>query len=324
MTKTAPEDTRLPGPADLRAARARIDGRVRRTPVLTSSTLDVRAGARVFLKCENLQTVGAFKFRGALNAVLALPADRAARGVVTHSSGNHGQALARAARERGIPAVVVVPEGAPAPKLAAIAGYGAEVIRCGPTQADREAAATRVVSGRGAHLVHPYDDVDVIAGQGSAVAELLEDVPDLAHVLVPVGGGGLASGTALAVRDLAPGVAVTGAEPAAADDARRSLETGVLQRWDRAPATCADGLRTALSPRTFRALRENLAGIVTVEEDAILAAMRFVWERMKLVIEPSSAVPIAALLEGRVPASGRVGIIVSGGNVDLERLPWPA
>jgi threonine dehydratase len=308
-------DDLLPNRDELRQARERIAEHVKRTPVLRSATLNDRLDAEVFCKCENFQRGGAFKFRGAVNAVLSLSETQAARGVVTHSSGNHGQALALAARIRGIAAVVIVPDGASTAKLEAIEGYGAEVIRCGDSQSAREQATAAVAAERGCELIHPYDDRRIIAGAASAAAELIEDQPELDLILVPVGGGGLASGTALAAQ-LHHRLRVVGVEPDTADDARRSIEAGRLIRLGSPPITLADGLRTSLSPRTFRALMEFTDGVVCVSEAAIVEAMRFVWERMKIVIEPSSAVPLAALLSGVVEArKQRVGVILSGGNV---------
>lgn len=312
-------------PVDLDAIRhaaARIRPFAHRTPVLTSSALDRLAGARLFLKCENLQKVGAFKFRGACNAVMSLADADAARGVATHSSGNHAAALALAARLRGITAHVVMPRTARSVKKAAVAGYDGRITECEPTLAAREAALAAVVAETGAVVVHPYNDPRVIAGQGTAALELLEDVPDLDIVVAPVGGGGLLSGAATAVAGVAPRTAVWGAEPAGADDAFRSLQEGrIVPSLE--PRTIADGLLASLGENTFAIIRARAAGIVTVADDAIVAAMRLVWERMKVVIEPSSAVPLAALLEGRLPVAGRrVGIIISGGNVDLDDLPW--
>jgi len=309
-------------PADVDAAAARIAGHVHRTPVLTSSALDSACGARVFLKCENLQRVGAFKVRGATNAVMSLDPATAARGVACHSSGNHGQALALAARERGMAAHVVMPSTASAVKRAAVAGYGATIVDCAPTLAGRESALAEVLAATGASEIHPYDDDRVIAGQGTAALELVEEVANLDAVVVPVGGGGLLSGTALAVAGHAPRTAVIGAEPAGADDAHRSFTSGTLVP-STAPRTVADGLLAGLSERTFAVIRSSVADIVTVEESAIIAAMRFLWERTKLVVEPSGAVAVAAVLAGDVPG-GRVGVILSGGNVDLDRLPWTA
>ncbi len=312
----------LPDLAAIRAAHARIAPFVHRTPVLTSRSLDEATGARVYWKCENLQKVGAFKARGACNAVFSLPADVAVRGVVTHSSGNHGAALAYAAQRRGIPAHVVMPENAPKIKVANVRGFGAHVHFCAPTLAAREALCAELERTTGATLVHPYDDVAVIAGQGTATLELLDTVPDLDVVVVPVGGGGLLSGTAIAAKGLGPNITVYGAEPVGADDAARSFASGLLQSMPH-PETIADGLRGALSARTLRALRANVTAIGTCSEKAIVAAMRFTWERMKIVIEPSSAVPLAAIMDGALDVRGkRVGVILTGGNVDLDRLPW--
>ena len=325
----------LPTAADVSRAAERIRPFVTRTPVLTASSLDALFGVRLFFKCENFQRVGAFKFRGACNAVRSLSADQAARGVATHSSGNHGAALALAARLRGAPCTVVVPRNAPAVKRAAVAGYGAEVILCEPTLEAREATLARAVAETGRIVVHPYDDARVIAGQGTAALELLDEVPDLDVVLVPVGGGGLAAGTALAVsggsrRRAGSRTRVVAVEPAGADDAYRSFKSGErLPSVD--PRTIADGLLTSLGVRNFALLRRYLDDIVRVSEEAIVEAMRLVWERMKIVVEPSAAVPLAALVEGALAASDviggssrgkRIGIVLSGGNVELDRLPW--
>lgn len=312
----------LPDLATIRDAQARIAPHVHRTPVQTSRSLDAVTGATLFFKCENLQKVGAFKARGACNAVFALAAATAARGVVTHSSGNHGAALAYAAQRRGIPAHVVMPDNAPKIKIANVEGFGAHVHFCAPTLAAREETCAQLVASTGGTLVHPYDDYDVIAGQGTATLELLAEVGDLDAVITPVGGGGLLSGTAIAARGAAPRITVLGAEPAGADDAARSFASGTLHAMPH-PHTIADGLRGALSQRTLEALRTHVAAVGTCSEGAIVAAMRLVWERMKLVIEPSSAVPVAAMLEATVPVRGkRVGVILTGGNVDLDKLPW--
>ncbi|MFO1412882.1 MAG: pyridoxal-phosphate dependent enzyme [Burkholderiales bacterium] len=312
----------LPDLAAIREAHARIAPYVHRTPVQTSRSLDAVTGATLFFKCENLQKVGAFKARGACNAVFALPDTVARKGVVTHSSGNHGAALAYAAQRRGIPAHVVMPDNAPKIKVANVEGFGAQVHFCAPTLAAREETCAQVGAATGATLVHPYDDYDVIAGQGTATLELLAAVPDLDAVIAPVGGGGLLSGTAIAAKGAAPGITVLGAEPAGADDAARSFASGTLQAMPH-PHTIADGLRGALSARTLAALRANVGAIGTCSEGAIVAAMRLVWERMKIVIEPSSAVPVAAMLEETVAVKGRrVGVILTGGNVDLDKLPW--
>ncbi len=312
----------LPTIAEVRAAAERIRPHAHRTPVLTCASLDAMTGAALFFKCENFQRVGAFKFRGAANAVFSLTDDEARRGVATHSSGNHAAALALAARLRGIPAHVVMPRTAKAVKRAAVAGYGARIVLCEPTLAAREATLADVVAATGATVIHPYNDARVIAGQGTAALELVTEVPGLDLVLAPVGGGGLLSGTAIAVAGASPETRAVGAEPAAADDAFRSLHEGRIVPSVN-PATIADGLLTSLGTLTFAVIREHVAEIVTVSEDAIVAAMRHTWERMKIVIEPSSAVPLGALLERKLPAAGRrVGVIVSGGNVDLADLPW--
>lgn len=307
---------------DVRHATERIRPHAHRTPVMTCQSLDERVGAHVFMKCENLQKVGAFKFRGACNAVFSLTDAQAARGVATHSSGNHAQALALAARMRGIPAYIVMPRNAPAVKQAAVAGYGGIITLCEPTLAARESTLAEVVAATGAEVVHPYNDARVIAGQGTAALELLADVPDLDVIMAPVGGGGLLSGTAIAARALAPQIRVIAAEPSGADDAFRSLAAGRIIPSVK-PQTIADGLLTSLGDITFPIIRELVEQIVTISEPAIVDAMKFVWERAKLVVEPSGVVPVAALWEGSVDLHGlRIGVILSGGNVDLEHLPW--
>ena len=308
--------------ADIRAAAGRIAGKAHRTPVLTCTTIDRLAGCTVYFKCENLQRVGAFKMRGATNAVFSLDDDEAARGVATHSSGNHAQALALAARLRGITAHVVMPTSSPAVKKAAVMGYGAVIHDCEPTLSARESTLARVVAETGATFIHPYDDWRVIAGQGTAALELLEDHRDLDLVMTPVGGGGLLSGTAIAVRALAPRARVIAAEPAGADDAARSLAAGnIIPSVN--PDTVCDGLLTSLGEKNFEVIREHVAAIWTVDDAPVIAAMRLIWERMKIVVEPSSAVCLAALLEHSDEVAGlQVGIILSGGNVDLEQLPW--
>jgi threonine dehydratase len=308
--------------ADVRQAAARIRPYAHRTPILTCASLDEAVGAQVFMKCENLQKVGAFKFRGACNAVFSLSDEEAARGVATHSSGNHAQALALAARLRGIPAYIVMPENAPAVKKAAVAGYGGQITVCKPTLQARELTLAQVVQESDAMVVHPYNNYQVIAGQGTAALELLEEVPDLDAVIAPVGGGGLLSGTAIAAKGLAPRVRVLGAEPEMADDAFRSLRAGRILPSEN-PKTIADGLLTSLGTLTFPIIQQHVEGIVTVSEAGIIAAMKFIWERAKIVIEPSAAVPVAVLWERAIELNGlRVGVILSGGNVDLERLPW--
>ena len=314
------------GQPDLEAARHRLAGQAHRTPVLTCRTLDDLVGAQLFFKCENFQRIGAFKFRGAYNTLASLDPEQRRRGVVTHSSGNHAQAVALSARLFGVPAWVVMPSNAPEVKRRAVEGYGAEVRPCEPTMAARESGCQAVIEETGATLVHPFNDPRIIAGQGTATLELLEAIENLDAVLVPVGGGGLASGAVLACQRHSPTTKVYGGEPAGADDAARSLASGSIQP-SIAPQTIADGLRGSLGSHTFRILSDGLAGIVTVAEDSIAEAMRTIWERMKLVVEPSAAVPLAALIEGRRDgrldlAGARIGIVLSGGNVDLGRLPW--
>lgn len=307
---------------DVLAAAERIHGHVHRTPVMTSSAIDGIAGAHLHFKCENLQKVGAFKARGATNAVLSLNDEAAGRGVATHSSGNHAAALAYAAGIRGVPANVVMPSSAPPVKKAAVSGYGAVITECEPTLAARETTLDAVVERTGATFIHAYDNPMVIAGQATASLELITDVPDLDAVIAPVGGGGLMSGTAIAVSSSRPDITIWGSEPAGADDAFRSLRDGTLYP-SVAPKTIADGLLTSLSNRTFRILSDRLEGILTVNEETIVRAMRLLWERMKLVVEPSGAVPLAAVLEHPEHfADRRVGLIISGGNVDLDHLPW--
>jgi threonine dehydratase/serine racemase len=307
---------------DVRRAADRIKGLAHRTPVVTSRSIDEMAGCRVYFKCENLQRAGAFKFRGAANAVFSLRDEEARRGVATHSSGNHAAAIALAARCRGIPAYVVLPTNAPETKRLAAIRYGAKVIPCGPTLADREGTIQGVLAETGANFIHPYDDDRVIAGQGTATLELLGEVPGLTALLAPVSGGGLMAGTAITGEALRPGIALYGAEPANADDARRSVETGVLQT-NASTNTIADGLRAQLSWRTLSALRPRLREVITVTEEQIVSATRVIWERLKLVTETSSAVPLAAILARREAfRGGEVGVILSGGNLDLDKLPW--
>jgi threonine dehydratase len=306
----------------IRQAHARIRAMIHRTPVMTSEVLDELAGSRLYFKCENLQKVGAFKARGATNAVFSLSEEEAARGVVTHSSGNHAAALARAAKLRGIAAHIVMPSNAPQAKQAAVRRYGGEIHFCEPTLAARESTARQVMERTGAALIHPYDDLRVMAGQGTTAIELLEDVPDLDVILCPVGGGGQLSGIAVAAKDIKPAIRVIGVEPAGADDAARSLIAGhIIPMLD--PHTIADGLRSSLGERPFAEITRLVDDIVTVREESIVQAMRQIWEVMKLIVEPSGAVAYAAIVEGRLPARGaRVGIVLSGGNLDLDRLPW--
>lgn len=308
--------------AAIRLAYDRIRPHVRRTPVLSNDEIDAARGGRVFFKCENLQQVGAFKARGATNAVLALPDAVAALGVCTHSSGNHGAAVARAAKLRGIPAVIVMPSNTPAVKVRNVEQFGARIVRCAPTSAAREAAAARIVAETGATLIHPYADFDVMAGQGTAALELLADAPDLSLVLCPVGGGGLLAGTAVAVKTLQPITRVIAVEPTGAADAAQSFRAGRVLPVA-GVETIADGLRTTIGAENLAIAREHVDDIVTVTDDEIVGAMRELWDRLKLVVEPSGAVPYAAIQAGKVDARNqRVGVILTGGNVDLDALPW--
>jgi threonine dehydratase len=307
---------------DIQQAAERIKPYAHRTPVFTNESLNQQIGAQVFMKCENLQKVGAFKFRGATNAVFSLTDEEAAHGVVTHSSGNHAQALALAARLRGIPAYIVMPSNAPQVKKDAVAGYGGQITFCEPTLEARENTMDSIRLDTGASVVHPYNNERVIAGQGTAALELLDDVPDLDAIIVPVGGGGLLSGTSIAAKGIKSNIRVIAAEPEMADDAYRSMQAGAIIPSVN-PKTLADGLLTSLGSLTFPIIQERVEQIVTVSEAGIIAAMKFVWERAKLIIEPSAAVAIGALWEKRIDLHGlKVGVILSGGNVDLEKLPW--
>lgn len=322
MHHAAPVSAALPCADDVLTAAARIALHARATPVLRSASLDALAGCSLHLKAEHLQRGGAFKFRGACNAVFALGEHEAARGVVTHSSGNHGAALALAARLRGIACHVVVPEGAVASKLAGIAAQGAVLHRCAPTIAAREAECARVQADTGATLVHPYTDPRVIAGQGTALLELLAAVPELEVVVVPVGGGGLSSGTAIAASAFAPHLRVVGAEPAGAAETLASLQAG-HRVTDFTPDTICDGLRGTLGEPNFELLRAHRVEVMAVEDADTVAAMRLLWQRCKQVVEPSSAIALAAVLREPQRFAGlHVGVVLSGGNVDLDALPW--
>ncbi|MFU8859431.1 MAG: pyridoxal-phosphate dependent enzyme [Cyclonatronaceae bacterium] len=312
----------LPAIEDIRRAAERIRPYVHRTPVLTCETLNHMAGAFLFFKCENFQKAGAFKMRGAANAVFSLTEDAAARGVATHSSGNHAAALSLAATLRGIEAYIVMPKNSPGVKQAAVNGYGGRITFCEPTLQARENTLADVVDQTGAIFIPPYNHPDIIAGQGTAALELIQDTPALDAIIAPVGGGGLMSGTAIAAQSLSPGIMVFGAEPEMADDAHRSLKSGVLQPSVN-PDTVADGLKTSLGEINFEIIKKHVDDIATVSEESIIRAMRLIWERMKIIVEPSCAVPLAALLEKKLDVAGKkVGIILSGGNVDLNRLPW--
>ncbi|HKJ69252.1 MAG TPA: pyridoxal-phosphate dependent enzyme [bacterium] len=306
---------------DIRQAAGRIEPYAHRTPVMTCAGLNTMAGSELYFKCENFQKAGAFKFRGACNAVFSLSREEAARGVATHSSGNHAQAVALAARLRDIPAYVVMPSDSPAVKRAAVEEYGADITFCEPTLADRERTLDRVVAETGAVFIHPYNDERVIAGQGTAALEFLEDQANCDVLIAPVGGGGLLSGTLLTVKTRFPEIKVFGAEPAGADDAYRSLRAGRIIPAEH-PSTIADGLRTSLGDLTFPIIQSYVDDILTVSESAIIAAMRAIWERMKIIVEPSAAVSLGVLLEHQRFQGLRIGVILSGGNADLDHLPW--
>jgi threonine dehydratase len=331
----------------IQGAHARIAPRIHRTPVLTSASLDALAGARFFFKCDNLQKTGSFKIRGATNAIFSLSKEEAARGIVTQSSGNHGAAVACAAAWRGVPAWIVMPKNAPGVKVRAIEAYGGKITFCEPKVSSRNEVCARVQAETGAVLIHPFDNDQIIAGQATAAKELLEEIPDLDAVFTPVSGGGLLSGSCLSAKSINPRIHVFGCEPERADDAYRSLTTGTLQSLESSD-TIADGLRASLAPRTFAILREHLDRVLLASEAEIIAAMRTIWERMKIIIEPSSAVAIAPLLKpgavaslqlprrpddaapvaansSRHPAANaapKLGVIFSGGNVDLSSLPF--
>lgn len=312
----------IPTLDDMLAARARIAPHIHRTPVLTSRMLNDLTGAELFFKCENLQKAGAFKARGASNAVFGLTDAQAARGVATHSSGNHGTCLSYAAGRRGIPCTVVMPRTAPQAKKDAVAGYGARVVECEPSTSSREAVFAEVLAETGAEFVHPYNDWRVIAGQATCSAELIEQVEGLDAVVAPIGGGGMVSGTCLTLSNLAPGVKIYAAEPEQADDAYRSFKAGHIIADD-APETVADGLKVPLKDLTWHFVKTHVSDILTASEDEIVEAMKLIWKRMKIVMEPSSAVPLATILKNPETFAGkRVGVIVTGGNVDLDRLPW--
>ena len=310
--------------AAIYAAHERIRPHIHRTPVLTSARLDAASGASLFFKCENFQKVGAFKARGATNAVFSLDDTTAHRGVATHSSGNHAAALSRAAKLRGIAAHIVMPSNSSKVKVRAVEEYGGRIVFCEPTQTAREETCARVIAETGATLIHSFENEDVMAGQGTAAVELLEDV-DVDLVLCPVGGGGLLCGTAVAAKTMRPKIKVIATEPANADDAAQSFRAGRLMRVDK-PNTIADGLRTNVGAPNFSLMQRYVDDVVTVSEDAIVAAMRTIWQTMKIIVEPSAAVPYAAILEGaasKIDIVGkRVGIILTGGNVDLDALPW--
>jgi len=313
---------RTPDFADVKKAVEKIRPFANITPVLQSSWFNRQTGGNLYFKCENFQKVGAFKFRGACNAIQSLDELEGRKGIVTHSSGNHAQAVALAASLRGFPATIVMPENAPIVKVNAVREYGAEIVFCKSTTEAREQTAQQIIEEKRATFIHPYDHPDVIAGQGTCAKELMEEIPDLDIVIAPVGGGGLISGTAISTKVINPKTQVISAEPKLADDAYRSLKEGSIQPVLRTD-TVADGLRTSLGKLPFTILSNLLDDIVTVPEESIIRDMRHAWERMKIIIEPSCAVPISAIMDGKVNVEGKnVGIIITGGNVDLDRLPW--
>jgi threonine dehydratase len=312
----------IPTYDDVVAAHQRITPYIHRTPVLTSRMLNELTGAELYFKCENLQKAGAFKARGASNAVFGLTDAQAARGVATHSSGNHGTCLSYAAGRRGIPCTVVMPRTAPQAKKDAVKGYGGRVVECEPSTSSREAVFAEVVAATAAEFVHPYNDPRVIAGQGTCSRELNEQVEGLDAVVAPIGGGGMVSGTCLTLSTIAPKVKIYAAEPKQADDAARSFRAGHIIADD-APETVADGLKVPLKELTWHFVQKHVTDILTAEEDEIVEAMKLIWKRMKIVMEPSSAVPLATILKNPETFRGkRVGVIVTGGNVDLDKLPW--
>lgn len=312
----------IPTLDDMIAARERIAGHIHNTPVLTSRMLNELTGAELFFKCENFQKAGAFKARGASNAVFGLSDAQAAKGVATHSSGNHGTCLSYAAGRRGIPCTVVMPRTAPQAKKEAVRGYGGRVVECEPSTSSREAVFAEVVAESGAEFVHPYNDPRVIAGQATCSAELITQVADLDAVIAPIGGGGMVSGTCLTLSNLAPGIKIYAAEPLNADDAARSFRAGHIIADD-APDTVADGLKVPLKELTWHFVHNHVTDILTATEEEIVDAMKLMWKRMKIVMEPSSAVPLATIIKNPgIFAGKRVGVIVTGGNVDLDKLPW--
>ncbi len=320
--KTESPGTGEPTLATIRAAHERIRPYIHRTPVLTSTLLNRKVGGELFFKCENFQKIAAFKARGACNAVFSLTDDQMRRGVVTHSSGNHGAALAWAAAKRGVKAHVVMPSNAPQAKKLAVAAYGATIVYCEPRIASREETTNKLIADLGLELVHPYNDYRVIAGQGTAALELLEDHPDLDIVMTPLGGGGLLSGTAIAAKGVNPKIMVIGAEPAGADDGYRGFKSGQMVTAA-TPDTICDGLRSLLGDKSFAAIRRHVDDVVLASEAGVMQAMRQTWEVMKIVVEPSGCTPLGAILDGNLDVKGkRVGIVLTGGNVDLDKLPW--
>ena len=315
-------DLYIPTFDDVKAAHERIRPYIHKTPILTSEFMNELSGANLFFKCENFQKAGAFKVRGACNAVFGLDDDRAKIGVATHSSGNHALSLSYAAGRRGIPATVVMPRTAPDAKKAAVRGYGGTIVECEPSTSSREAVFAEVVAKSGADFVHPYNDPRVIAGQGTCSLEMVEQIPDMDAVIAPIGGGGMISGCCLTLSNIAPDIKIYAAEPLNADDAARSFRAGHIIADD-APQTVADGLKVPLKERTWHFVSHHVTDILTATEQEIIDAMKLTWERMKIVIEPSCAVPLATILNNKdVFAGKRVGVIITGGNVDLDKLPW--
>lgn len=312
----------IPTYADVLEAAERIKPFANKTPVFKSKWYNQQFGAELFFKCENFQKVGAFKFRGACNAVLTLSEQEGKRGIVTHSSGNHAQAVALAARAKGYQATIVMPKNAPSVKVRAVKEYGAKILFCEPTIDARKEMTYQFIEDTNAHFIHPYNHPMVIAGQGTVAKEFLDEIPDLDIIIAPVGGGGLISGTCISAKHIKPSIRVIGCEPELADDAYRSLKEGSIQLVLRTD-TIADGLRTSLGDVTFKIMKDNLDDLVTVSEMSIIREMRSVWERMKVIIESSSAVPVAACMDQKFEIKGKkVGIILTGGNVDLDKLPW--
>jgi threonine dehydratase len=311
-----------PAKQDIIYAYERIKNHIHRTPILTSSALNSIFGCELFFKCENMQKVGAFKFRGASNAVLSMDKNDLQKGVATHSSGNHAAALALSAKLQNIPAYIVMPRTAPQIKKAAVEGYNGKIIFCEPTLQAREETLSKVVEKTGAVFVHPFDNYSIIAGQATCAKEIYEDLTGLDYIITPVGGGGLLSGTCLSTKYFSANTKVIGAEPKGADDTFRSIRDGMIHPSVN-PKTICDGLLTQLSNRTFTIIRNNFTKIITVEEESIIKAMRMIWERMKIIVEPSSAITLAVILENKDQfTSKRIALILSGGNVDLDNLPW--
>ena len=309
---------------DVRSAAERIKRVGHRTPVLTSKTLDQLAGRKLFFKCENFQKVGAFKFRGGWNAVSMLSDDEAEKGVCTHSSGNHAQAVAYSAQKRGIPAYIVMPNNSPDVKLNAVKGYGANVTLCEPTLEARRTTLDGIAKKTGAAVIHPFNNPNVIAGQGTAALELIEEIKELDAVIAPIGGGGLMSGTCITTRSLLPKAKLFGAEPKGADDAYRSLKEGRMLPQEN-PNTICDGLLTSMGENTWNILKDHLDDIYTVSDDEVIKAMKLIWERMKIIIEPSCATPVAVVMSPefkQLEGIEKIGIILTGGNIDLSKLPF--